>query len=257
MTGVRIAHRYVLGEPLGAGGEARVFRAIDETNGGNVAVRLARGDVRAVVFTPPGAWNDGWVRALDAGTDENHGAYLVFELLEGPPLSDFVRDGLLTAEYWRGFVDASLDAVAALHAAGEVHGDLNADNFLGTAAGWKLLELPFARFEPLKGRSTVFGSIYTLPPEQIDGAPATPLSDLYALGCLYYYAGCGQWPHTGRNVQEVAVHCLIHPATPLHEVAPHLPAAWCAWTMQLLERKPTARPDSAETARLLLADAVA
>ena len=51
----------------------------------------------------------------------------------------------------------------------------------------------------------MFGSIYTLAPEQIDGTKPSVRSDLYSLGCLYYYAACGKWPHAGNSVQEVAI----------------------------------------------------
>ncbi len=68
----------------------------------------------------------------------------------------------------------------------------------------------------------MFGSIYTLAPEQINGAAPDARSDLYALGCLYYYAAAGRWPHTGRTVQEVAISALLHTPTELREAAPGL-----------------------------------
>jgi len=254
MIPTRIADRYDLLAPLGSGGEARVFRARDE-RGGEVAVRLALGDVKSVVSAPPLVANEHWVRFLDAGIDPQHGAYQVFELLEGRTFGSL--GGTTDAGSWRLFVDQSLNAVDALHQAHWVHGDINADNFILTAGGWKLLELPFHRFETPAARSTMFGSIYTLAPEQIDGSQPSVRSDIYALGCLYYRAASGRWPHDGNSTQEIAIHCLMHPADDLKGETQGLPAPWCDWVMRLLARQPNDRPPSLAAARQLLAEAVA
>ena len=241
MENTLIDGRYQLLAALGSGGEARVFRARDTTTGDETAVRLALkpGTLTAPVQPPP--FHNGWVRLLASGSDPQYGAYQVFELLEGRTLGQLVRSGPLGPNQWRLFVGQSLDAVEALHAAGWTHGDLNADNFFHTASGWKLLELPFLRLDPPEGRSALFGSIHTLAPEQIDGARANAQSDLYALGCLYYYATSGAWPHPGATSQEVAIHCLRFAPDPLGEKAPGLPASWSAWVMKLLACEPAQR----------------
>jgi serine/threonine protein kinase len=257
MTSVRLADRYVLLAPLRSGGEARVFRARDDQSGNDVAVRLALAGARAAVGAPPALSHDGWVRFIDSGIDPQHGAYQVFELLEGRTLGEVARHGRLSRHDWRAFVDQSLAAVEAIHRAGRVHGDLNADNFFRTPFGWKLLDLPFFRFEVPAGRSSMFGSVYTLAPEQIDGAAASARSDLYSLGCLYYYAACGQWPHPGDTMREIALERLLRAAPKLRDHASDLSAAWSDWVMTLLERAPGDRPPSLAAARQLLADAVA
>ena len=252
MENTLIDGRYLLLADLGSGGEARVFRARDTTTGDDVAVRLAlQPGARAVPGQPP-AFHDGWVRLLAAGSDPRYGAYQVFELLEGRTLGQLIRAGPLDPHAWRNFVEQSLDAVEALHAAGWTHGDLNADNFFQAASGWKLLELPFLRLDPPAGRSALFGSIHTLAPEQLDGARADVRSDLYALGCLYYYAASGAWPHPGANSQEIAIHCLRFAPDPLGGKAPGLPAPWSAWVMKLIAREPQHRFPSVAAARQLL-----
>ncbi len=257
MIHTRIADRYVLFAPLGSGGEARVFRARDEQNPGEVAVRLALGPVASVSSAAPSVEHENWVHYIDSGIDPQHGAYQVFELLEGKTLGEIVGSEPLSRDAWREFVDQSLVAVGALHRAEWIHADLNADNFLRTAAGWKLLELPFYRFETPAARSTMFGSIYTLAPEQIDGAKPDVRSDLYSLGCLYYYAAAGKWPHPGDTIQQIAIERLMHAPPDLRQLAPELPPAWADWTMKLLAVKPDGRFPSIATARQLLADAVA
>jgi len=253
MENTIIDGRYELLETLGSGGEASVFRAQDGTTGDEVAIRLGlQPDILTAPDETPEAYHDGWVRLLTSGNDPEYGAYQIFELLEGRTLSQLIQSGPLDPEAWRLFVDQSLDAVEALHDAGWPHGDLNADNFFGTASGWKLLELPFLRFEPPAGRSALFGSIHTLAPEQIDGAQPNVQTDLYSLGCLYYYAASGAWPHPGASSQEVAIHCLRFAPEPLHDKAPGLPITWSGWVMNLLARKRDQRVSSVAAARQLL-----
>jgi serine/threonine protein kinase len=252
MENTLIDGRYLLLAELGSGGEARVFRARYSATESELAVRLALRPGTRTEVVPPPTFHEGWVRLLAEGTDPQFGAYQVFELLEGQTLGQLIKTGPLDSDEWSLFVDQSLGAVEALHDAGWIHGDLNADNFIQCAAGWKLLELPFLRFDPPKGRSSMFGSIYTLAPEQIDGAKAGIQSDLYALGCLYYYAASGVYPHTGASEVEVALSCLRSAPPSLRRMAPGLPANWSDWVMQLLAPKPDDRALSVAAARQLL-----
>ncbi len=252
MENTLIDGRYLLLTVLGSGGEARVFRARDGTTENEIALRLALRPGTQTAPDPLPDFHDGWVRLFDAGTDPQYGAYQVFELLEGQTLGQLIASGPLDAGAWREFVDQSLKAVEALHAADWIHGDLNAGNFFQTAFGWKLLELPFLRFDPPKDRSTMFGSIYTLAPEQINGAKADVRSDLYSLGCLYYYAAAGDYPHTGANDVEVAISILRSVPPSLREKAPDLPASWSDWVMKLIAPQPKDRFPSIAAAYQLL-----
>jgi len=195
---------------------------------------------------------NGRYRLLDSGMGPDQRAWQIYELLEGPTLGTLTTSGPLALESWHAFALQSLEAVAALHEAGWVHSDLNAENFIQTAAGWKLLELPFLRFDPPPGRTALFGSIYTLSPEQIDGKPANARSDLYALGCLYYLAATGEFPHAGTNTAQIAIERLLFDPAPIADKALVFPAAWSAWIMTLLARDPQNRPSTAAAARHLL-----
>ncbi len=252
MKNILIDGRYLLLAPVGTGGEARVFRARDQETGNDVAVRLALHPRPQTVPADFPVTHESWVQRLAAGTDPQHGIYSVYELLVGSTLSQVVQASPLSAEAWRTLVDQSLAAVEALHDAGWTHGDLNADNFFQTSTTWKLLELPFYRLDPPMGRSAAFGSIHTLAPEQFDGAPASILTDTYSLGCLFYYAASGAFPHPGTSSAEVAINCLRFPAEPLADKAPALPASCSTWVMHLLARNPSDRPATLAAARQLL-----
>lgn len=247
--------RYRLLEAIGSGGEARVFRARDTRTGDEVAVRVA---LRPATYAPQTTlpfFPPGWVHFIYWGVDPQQGAYQVFELLHGQTLRQLLAGGALDSDGWFLFANQSLEAVAALHETGWVHGDLNADNFFHNALlqpPWKLLELPFLRFDPPADRTTLFGSIHTLAPEQFEGNLPDFRSDQYALGCLYYYAACGDYPHSGATGQEIAIERLRFEPVPLVEKAPHLPTSWCEWVMTLLARVPQSRFPTVAAAHQLL-----
>ncbi len=254
MDNTIIDGRYQVIAAIGAGGEAYVYQARDLDEDACVALRLGRPGSKipddadaASALTHP-----NWVRLLAVGRDRDFGVYQIFELIEGRTLAQYISGGPFTPEEWLAFVAQSLDAVGALHDVGRVHGDLNADNFILAKAGWKLLELPFLRFEPPRARTAAFGSIHTLAPEQIDGKPAGPASDLYSLGCLYYFAASGRYPNPGGTAQEIAIHRLRYEPEPLHPLAPDLPAAQADGVMALLARQAGDRPATVAAARQLL-----
>jgi serine/threonine protein kinase len=249
--------RYELMGPLGRGGEAEVLRARDLRSGEEVAIRLplpGQSGIVADVPATPLEFHPGWVRMLSSGRDHRYGIYQVFELLEGETFRQKIERSPLDPIAWLAFGLESLAAVAALHAAGWAHGDLNADNFLqleSSPPDWKLLELPFLRPAGRKAMPFMFGSIHTLAPEQLEGHVADALSDVFALGCLYYYGAAGEFPH-GASQRDIAIGRLRFEPEPLGVKAPGFPAAACKWVMTLLERDPLKRPTAAVAARQLL-----
>jgi serine/threonine protein kinase len=250
---VIVAERYEILGSLGTGGEARVFRARDTATDTEIALRLTthRGEDLPHVSIPA-TLHPGWVRLFDRGIDAEHGAYATFEMLHGETLGTRVAREPLSSQESCVFVRHALAAVGALHTAGWIHGDLNAENFFWPEGqAWKLLELPFHRLTPPPD-SPLFGSIYTLAPEQIDGQPADIHSDLFSLGCLFYYAAAGVYPHAGGSEADIAIGRLRFPATPLREIAPQVSAAFAEGVMQLIARRATERPQDVSAAYALL-----
>ncbi len=249
-----VAGRYELEELVGAGGEARIFRARDRATGSDVALRLAAIVEReSPAGQMPTSLHPAWVRLFYRGLDPEHGSFAVFELLHGQTLGAQVARQPLDLGQVKHFARQALHAVGALHEAGWVHGDLNEDNFLlDSGTTWKLLELPFHRPPPPADRSSLFGRLDTLAPEQIAGQAANAQSDLFALGCLFYYAASGRYPHGEGTAAETAVGRLRFAPKPLSDLAPGLPPQLSAGIMRLLARDPVERPETAGVARPLL-----
>jgi serine/threonine-protein kinase len=98
----------------------------------------------------------------------------------------------------------------------------------------------------------VLGTLDYLAPELIRGEPASPMSDLYALGCVLYECLAGAPPFAGRGVLRIGMaHLEEEPGDPAAGRADVPPAL--AWTVrQALAKDPARRPPGAGTlARML------
>ena len=142
------------------------------------------------------------------------------------------------------------DALVALHDAGIVHRDVKPSNVFLGAAGAALGDFGLARgadSTQLTRDGQLVGTAQYLAPELIEGAAATPASDVYAFACLLYEAATGAPPFAGRNDAEVGYAHLVE-APP----RPDLPEAVAEAILLGLEKDPAARPTTATAlARML------
>jgi serine/threonine-protein kinase len=187
------------------------------------------------------------VPVLDAGDD-----YLVMPLYERTlaqvlPLSLAETIGV-AAQVARG-----LDA---LHEAKIIHRDVKPSNVLldadGTAA---LADFGLARGDDstqLTRDGQLMGTPHYLAPELIEGGPATPASDIYALGCVLYECVTGAPPFAGRRDAELGYAHLVEPPPDPRTRVPSLPADAAAALLTALEKQPERRPTTATAlARML------
>jgi eukaryotic-like serine/threonine-protein kinase len=257
-----LAGRYRLCRWLAAGGMGQVWQAVDEVLGRPVAVKLLRdeyaqdpsfvGRLRAearyaAAVTHPGiasVFDYGEVRTA-AGPDPT--AFLVMELVEGEPLSSLLaREGRLGLDRSLDIVGQAAVAVGAAHQAGLVHRDIKPANLLVCRDGTvKVTDFGVAQAlgqgQGDEGELLV-GTAGYLSPEQASGQPATPASDLYALGVVAYECLAGRRPFTGEHPIAVALAHLLQPPPPLPE---EVPGEVRALVAQAMAKPPTRRPADA------------
>ena len=146
----------------------------------------------------------GLVRVLWAGALER-GPTLVMELVPGASLADLqvelAANGAPLGESEVRAIGARLaEALASLHAAGWVHGDVKPENVRRAADGAPVLvDLGFARTleGPPADQEADPGTVFYLSPERARGARATPAADVYALGVALYELATGAHPFAG------------------------------------------------------------
>jgi eukaryotic-like serine/threonine-protein kinase len=181
------------------------------------------------------------------GYGEQEGTpYFVMDLVDGPSLDDVLRAGRRFT--WREVVDIGVQVCAALkhaHDHGIVHRDLKPANLLLAADGTvKLTDFGIAKF--FGGTSlTMAGSMIGTPdymsPEQVEGKPATPRSDLYCLGCVLYALLTGKPPLTGASITAVMDRVRHETPRPVRSVAPQTPQVLDDIVAQLLRKNPEDR----------------
>jgi serine/threonine-protein kinase len=172
--------------------------------------------------------------------------YFVMDLVDGPSLEGELRSGRRFS--WREVVDIGVQVCAALkhaHDHGVVHRDLKPANLLLATDGTvKLTDFGIAKF--FGGTSlTLAGSMVGTPdymsPEQVEGKPATPRSDLYSLGCLLYALLTGKPPFSGSTVTAVMDRVRFEAPRPARLAAPQTPQVLDDIISQLLRKNPDER----------------
>ena len=262
VTDCQLAGRYRLCRWLAAGGMGQVWQGVDEVLGRPVAVKLLReeyaqdpGFVRrfraearyAAAVAHPGVasvFDYGEIATAD-GTEPT--AFLVMELVAGEPLSWLLaREGRLELDRSLEIVGQAAVAVGAAHRVGLVHCDLKPANLLvGPDGTVKVTDFGVAQAlgqGPGDQRELLLGTAGYLSPEQATGQPATPASDLYALGVVAYECLAGRRPFTGEHALAVALAHLLQPPPPLPE---DVPLAVRALVAQAMAKQPTRRPPDA------------
>ena len=263
--------RYELGEEIGEGGMATVFRARDRELRRDVAIKvlfphLARRTEIVRRFhrearAAAGLEHPNILRIYDVGGGEpSEGTgrteidppFIVMELIRGRTLlQEIEQRGAILAEVTACIGSLLADALAAAHAAGIIHRDIKPSNVL-IAPGGRLLLADFgvARLETEDSLVTRTGSLLGTPaymsPEQASGDTATAKSDLYSLGATLYQLSTGLLPYSGspaKVMSQIASGALIAPIRRSAAVGPDLSRV----IERLMQSDPAARPASAMT----------
>ena len=141
-------------------------------------------------------------------------------------------------------------ALDALHGAGIVHRDVKPSNVLLGDDGAVLADFGLARgvdSTQLTHDGQLLGTAHYLAPELIEGAVATPASDVYAFACLLYEAATGAPLFAGRNEAEIGyAHLVEEPPRP--DLPGELPDA----ILLGLAKDPRDRPTSATALHRML-----
>ncbi|MHA7632805.1 serine/threonine-protein kinase [Corallococcus sp. M7] len=267
LLGTRLGE-FTIEECIGEGGMGVVYRAVHPLIGKQVAIKVLRSELDSEhlvhrLLTEARAVNSikhpGIVDIFGFGSLPDERPYVTMELLQGRPLSDFLRSNRpmeLASVVW--VMDQALSALGAAHRAGVIHRDLKPANIFivtgpTTPPAVKLVDFGIAKLmesreNPMTSEGTVLGTPEFMAPEQIRGARIGPTSDLYAMGVLLFQMLTGSRPFRGDPVQVMFAHMERTPPVPSSRVS-GIPSTLDALVLNLLEKNPASRLSSAEAVR--------
>ncbi|MER7753470.1 serine/threonine-protein kinase [Kitasatospora sp. NPDC097643] len=244
---------YRLYARLGAGGMGRVY--LSYTRGGRpVALKVVRPELaedpefrrRFAQEVASAQLIHGLYTAqvVDAGVDAAV-PWLATAYVAGPSLQQVVQQyGPLPERTVLLLVAGIAEALQAIHAVGVVHRDLKPANVLLAADGPRVIDFGIARAADavsLTGAGLRIGSPGFMAPEQALGLPATPATDLFALGALAVYVAGGV-PPFGQGPEAAALYRVVHAEPDLSRV----PAGVAELVHHCLAKQPEDRPNTAQ-----------
>lgn len=241
---------YRLRTRLGEGGMGRVYLGVSPA-GRAVAVKVLHPELardgeflqrfrreiaaaRAVsgIYTAP---------VVATGLDDQP-PWLATELVAGPSLEQAVREhGPMPEPALYRLFAGLVEALAAIHRAGVVHRDLKPSNVLLSADGPRVIDFGISRATEgtsMTATGMVFGSPAYMSPEQAEGRPTEPPSDVFSLGCLIAFAATAAPPFGAGNAASV-LYRVVHSTPELGKLPPRIGEL----VARCLDKDPAARPD--------------
>ncbi len=249
--GDEVAGRYRLEELAGRGPMSEVWRAHDSTLDRTVALKILapaadlerfQREARAIASLG----HENVMRVYDYG-EAAAGPFIALEWLHGGTLEDRLGHGALPPEEAAGYARGVAAGLAHLHERGMVHRDLKPANVLFDDEGRpKLADFGLARaaegYGTLTEAGTVLGTAAYISPEQASGEPATPASDVYALGVILFRMLTGALPFNADGALALLEMHRDQPAPAVEEINPNAPPELAALTNAALQKDPAARP---------------
>src|SRR3954454_773369 len=249
---------YRLLEPLGSGGMSSVYRAEHIESGHEVAVKILP---RSLAKTPAmlqrflreaesaeALEHPNIVAIYDRGVDQGR-HYLVLEFVRGGDLHDRVRnEGPLAVDEAVSVIRHVAEGLQYASALGLVHRDIKPANLLLSPEGEvKIIDLGLAlksedEDERVTRDGTTVGTVDYMAPEQARDSRATSdRSDIYSLGCTFYYLLTGSPPFAGGDVAEkLRAHATEAPPD-VRSIRPAVPEALAKLIQKMMAKKPENR----------------
>ncbi len=252
---------YRLVQPLGSGGMSSVFLAVHAETGHEVAVKvlprtLARNPTLLQRFlreakSAEALEHPNIAAIYDRGSD-NGRHYLVLEYVAGGDLHDRVRTSgpLPIAEAIR-VIRSAAEGFDYAAGRGVIHRDVKPANLLVTPEGRvKIIDLGLAlqaeaEDERVTRDGTTVGTVDYMAPEQARDSRATSVrSDLYSLGCTFYFLLTASPPYPGGSVPDkLGRHCTA-PVPDVRELRSEVSDELATLVLKMMAKKPEARfPD--------------
>ena len=252
--------RYRLEQPVGAGGMAVVFSAIDISTGRRVAVKMLResaaedpqtlrrfiNESRAVAMFN----HNNIVKIYDISVDGPL-KYIVMEYVDGMTLLDYLE--FKKPIDWRDaviYVDQVLRALDHAHMKGVIHRDIKPQNIMLLEGGYvKVMDFGIAKIldaqDQTLNTSAAIGTVYYISPEQARNKKVDCRSDIYSLGCMFYEMVTGERPFKAETPVAIALKQINEQPVPPSQINPKIPLGLEQIILCAMQKNPADRYQSA------------
>ncbi len=267
-------NHYTILEPLGQGGMGEVYLAEDTKLHRKVAIKVLSGlmssdperrerferEARAVA-----ALNHPSIVTIHSVEEADGVPFLTMELVEGRLLSSVIpAEGMPLDALLRVGIGVS-DAMSAAHQRGITHRDLKPANVMVTPDGRvKVLDFGLAKLRDpaidangltqlpqagLTGEGRIIGTVAYMSPEQAEGKPVDPRSDIFSLGVMLHEMATGQRPFQGDTNVSVISSILKDTPSAITDLNPRLPPGLAKIIRRSLAKDPSRRYQTATDLR--------
>jgi tRNA A-37 threonylcarbamoyl transferase component Bud32 len=257
-----LAGRYRLERELGQGGMATVYLAADLKHDRQVAIKVLKPELAAVlgaerfvveIKTTAALQHPHILPLFDSGQADGF-LYYVMPYVEGETLrSKLDREKQLGIEEAVRITTEVADALDYAHRHGVIHRDIKPENILlhdgrpvvadfgialavSAAAGGRMTETGLS-----------LGTPHYMSPEQATAEKEiTARSDVYSLASVLYEMLAGQPPHLGGSAQQIIMKIIAEPVAEVTSLRKSVPANVAAALMKALEKLPADRFETAK-----------
>ena len=253
--------RYVIEQPIGAGGMGEVYRARDTRLERTVAIKMLPRETAADAKSrrrflnearAASALNHPNIVAIHDICTDNNIDFLVMEFIEGRTLKEHIAAGDLGFDQLARLGSQVASALGAAHAAGIVHRDVKPANIMVTATHQaKVLDFGVAQVKRsgLDTRQTadgqIIGTMAYMSPEQTRAEDIDLRSDIFSLGCVLYEAATGRTPFQAPSALGLMHAIATTDPDPPSVHRPELQPEFVRLVMRCLAKDRRQRPDSA------------
>jgi serine/threonine protein kinase len=256
-----LSSRYEIVREVGQGSMARVYLAVDQRDGRQMAIKVLRPELASTVSTARFLReihyllmleHRGILPILDAA-ESGQLLYFVMPYAEGPTLrARLIADGPLSLTESLCVASELADALDYAHGHNILHRDLKPENILFHDGRVVLCDFGVARAIVLSSTDEVLSSSgialgtpsYMSPEQTLLDAPLDGRCDIYALGCVVYEMLTGEVPFTGVSHLALAAAHASAPPRPIRTVRSDVPAAIEAAVFRALAKSVADRPPS-------------
>ena len=253
---------YRVEEEIGRGGMGVVYRAVDTRLGRAVAIKML-----PAASTADAERHRRFVQEARSASalnhpsivtihdiDEHDGAtFIAMELVEGTPLDRLLAQRPLHVDETLDYGVQIASGLEAAHAAGIVHRDIKPANIMITHDGRaKILDFGIAKLiergpdemtltMAATRTGVIMGTVSYMSPEQAQGRPVTPRSDVFSFGAVLYEMLAGRRPFSADSDIGLLTAILRDPPPPLRNVRPDIPVDVAAVVDRCLAKDANAR----------------